>query len=470
MILIKNIGIIGIESLPIIKPGDDVAALILAALDRENFSLRNGDILLLAQSIISKSIGMIRDLKEIRPSKKAIQIYNEITPKAKSKGIPEKSPELIEYILRESKNVLKSEHVLITETIHGFICANAGIDKSNVEGETKITLLPLNSDKEANIIREKLKKKLNVDIAVIITDSFGRPFRKGSIGIAIGVSGMEPLLDKRGEKDLFGHQLQSTVIAQVDSLASAAQLMMGESNEGIPAVIIRGYEFTTTTKASINALLREEEDDLFRKDVFFSIDEFLKNRRSYKFRFAPMNISPKLLHKCIEIARWAPSAHNAQPWRYIIINNSEKRQELISQMNEKLKTDLESDGKSQTFILNKVNKTKNIFLEAPCLILSCLDEKVLEKYNDKDRTEKEFIMGIQSVSSSITYLLLSLHSNKLAACWYCAPLFSPEIVKKCLNLPRSYTPLAFITVGYPEKYQKPPPRKQLNEIIFNMKE
>ncbi|MHA1689435.1 MAG: coenzyme F420-0:L-glutamate ligase [Promethearchaeota archaeon] len=439
----KKIEIIGLQTIPFIELGDNLAEIIFNALNREKITLENGDIFLIAQTVVSKSTGMIKDLREIKPSKKALEIYEKIVPKMQAKGIPEKSPELIEYILRESKKILKSEHVLITETKHGFVCANAGIDKSNVRGETKITLLPKNPDKEAEKIRAFLEKKTYKKIGVIIIDSFGRPFRNGSVGVAIGISGIDPLLDKRGHVDLFGHQLQSTIIAQADNLASAAQLMMGESNEGIPVVLIRGYDFEWKKQSNIGSLLRKEKEDLFR-----------------------INEPSRDIEKCIETARWAPNAHNAQPWRYIILEQGEIRNQLINKMNEKLKKDLEKEGKSKEFINDKINKTRMNFLDAPCLILPCLDKEDLDLSPDDERNQNEFIMGIQSVSNSITYFLLALHANDLAACWYCAPLFAQEVIKETLALPKSYIPLAFITVGYPKKEIKAPSRKEINDILF----
>ncbi len=463
----KKIEIIGLQTIPLIEPGNDLAEIILDALNREKLSLVNGDILLIAQTIVSKSTGMIKDLREIIPSKKALELNEKIAPKMRAKDLPEKSPELIECILRESKKILKAEHVIITETNHGFICANAGIDKSNVKGESKITVLPKNPDKEAEKIRMHLEKKTNKKIAVIITDSFGRPFRNGSVGVAIGISGMNPLLDKRGHVDLFGYKLQSTIIAQADNLAAAASLMMGESNEGIPVVLMRGYNFIWKEKSRIDSLLRKEEEDLFRiNESLENVKEILKSRRSYKIEFSDQHVNKKIIENCIEIARWAPNAHNAQPWRYIVLEKNETRIKLINQMNEKLKKDLKREGKSQEFINNKINKTRFNFIEAPYLILPCLDKKDLEKYHDSERDQKEFIMAVQSVSNSITYFLLALHAKNLAACWYCAPLFAQEIIKETLNLPSSYLPLAFITIGYPKKEIKAPSRKDLTEILF----
>ncbi|MFW9771207.1 MAG: coenzyme F420-0:L-glutamate ligase [Candidatus Thorarchaeota archaeon] len=465
----NKVELIGLKGIPLIKEGDDIAKIIVEKLTENNISLLDEDIFVIAQTIVSKSIGRTRDLKEVKPSKKAIQIYDKILPKAKEFNLPIKDPKLIQVILDESNSILRSEHVLIVETKHGFICANAGIDKSNVKGDNIVTLLPEHPDKEAKKIRDSLKGLTGRDVAIIISDSFGRPFRNGAIGVAIGVSGINPIQDKRGSQDLFGYELQSTIIGQVDNLASAAQLIMGEADEGLPIILIRGYKFEFKEKASISLILREKASDLFRVDssnIYFT--EILKSRRSYKLKFSSKLVDRKIIEDCIDIARWAPSAHNRQHWRYIILERDKLRERLINKMNEKLRIDLLNDGKSDSYIIKKIEKTRSQFLNAPYLILLCLDKDCFDNYFDKERKRNEFIMGIQSVSASAVYFLLSLELNKLAACWYCAPLFTENIVKNVLNLPDSYYPFAFFTVGYPTRKAIKPRRISLNEVIYKL--
>ncbi|MHA2007725.1 MAG: coenzyme F420-0:L-glutamate ligase [Promethearchaeota archaeon] len=459
--------IIGLEDIPLVKDGDNIPNIITKCLNKMHLSLKDGDIIVIAQSIISKSSGRIKNLNEIKVSEKALKLFETISLKAKNQDLPLKDPALIQVILEESKEVVKAEHVLITETNHGFVCADAGVDKSNIEGNKMVTLLPENPDEEAKKIRTALEIETNKKLAVIISDSFGRPFRVGAVGAAIGVSGINPILDMRGNKDLFNYELQTTIMGQVDSLASAAQLVMGEADEGIPVCLIRGYRFEYDTDANINPILRRKSIDLFRESEVEKLKKIMKNRRSYKLPYESKEIDKKIIEECIEIARWAPSAHNGQFWRYIVLDKPELRKKLINEMNQKLKIDLENDGKSKKFIEKKINKTKSNFLEAQVLILLCLDETALEKYPDDERTRNEFILGIQSISCSATYLLLAFEINKLAACWYCAPLFAKNIIKKILKLPISFIPMAFFTVGYPLKTVQPPPRKKLHDIIYN---
>jgi len=455
-----------LKNIPLIEEGDNISEIILQALKKNNLALEDGDIIVIAQTIISKSSGQIKNLNDITPSDKALDLYKTIKPKAKTQGLPIKNPELIQIILDESKEIIHAEHVLITETKHGFVCANAGIDKSNVNGKENVSLLPKNSDKEAEKIRNSLKKITNKDVAIIISDSFGRPFRIGSVGVALGISGMSPILDKRGEKDLFGYTLQTTIVGQADNLASAAQLVMGETNEGIPIVIIRGYNFELKYHTSITPILREKQIDLFRVR---NLEQILRNRRSYKVQFKEKKVDESLIEKCIDLARWAPSAHNGQFWRYVIIEKGIIREKLIEKMNNKLERDLIKDGKSKEFIEKKKNKTKDRFYKAPILILLCLDKKDLEIYPDLERNQNEFVLGVQSISCSATYLLLAFELEKLAACWYCAPLFAKEVVRDALKLPESYIPMAFFTVGYPNKTLNAPARKNLSEIVYKPK-
>lgn len=464
----KKIEIIGIENIPLINKGDNISRLILDSIEKNRLILNDGDVIVIAQIIVSKSLGDIRSLDTIRPSEEAFRIYQETKSNMEEANLPIKEPALIQAILDESRELIKSSHVLITETKHGFICANAGIDKSNVGKENLISLLPAHPDEEADKIRKAIKQKTNKDVAVIISDSFGRPFRVGSVGVAIGVSGIAPLLDKRGAKDLFKKELKTTIIGQIDNLASAAQLLMGESDEGIPVVLIKGYNHHIVEDASIDSILREPNKDLFRFNEEKIIKDLLKSRRSYKLPFQERSVNFETLKECIKLARWAPSAHNGQFWRYIILERGKLRKKLIDKMNDKLREDLQKDKKSLQFIKNRINKTRQSLLNAPSLILLCLDVSDLQTYTDTQRSYSEYLLGVQSISTSATYFLLCLESKGLAGSWYCAPLFAGKLVREILNLPNSFDPMAFITIGYPNKEPITPKRKNLDEIIYSI--
>jgi coenzyme F420-0:L-glutamate ligase/coenzyme F420-1:gamma-L-glutamate ligase len=251
-----EVRIIPIRGIPVpVKPGDDVAALICEAAEKQGTPLQDGDVLVVSQKAVSKASGLVFRLSEVKASPEALRLSK----------ILNKPPELVEVILRETRRVVRlSGKHLICETRHGFVCANAGVDVSNVDGGMSAVTLPSDPDKEASRIRERVKRLRGVDVAVIISDTHGRPFRRGQVNVAIGVSGIKPIRDRRGEKDLFGYVLKSKFIAIADEVASAAELVMGQASEGVPAAIVRGLEYERSEASSIRELIMPPEEDLFR--------------------------------------------------------------------------------------------------------------------------------------------------------------------------------------------------------------
>jgi coenzyme F420-0:L-glutamate ligase/coenzyme F420-1:gamma-L-glutamate ligase len=246
--------IIPVTGLPIIEKGVDVGEIIVKAVKDMGESFIDGDILVIAHSIVSRAEGMSISLKEVVPSAFAQKI-------AEATG---KDPRQVEVILRNCRKIVRmGDGVLICETPHGFVCANAGVDASNSGGTDIVLALPKDPDKSAENIRRKVKELTGVDVAVIISDTFGRPFRKGTINVAIGCSGINPLWDRRGEKDLFGRTLLSKVTCIADELASAAELVMGQADEAIPAAIIRGYIYDRSNLPA-RVIIRDKNEDLFR--------------------------------------------------------------------------------------------------------------------------------------------------------------------------------------------------------------
>ncbi len=249
----KSISIIGIEGMPDINPGDDLPQLIIDACERENIILEDGDILAVTQKVISKSESCLVDLDTINPSNLAKKWAQQW----------ERDPRLIELVFQKSKRISKMESgVLLTETEHGFYCINAGIDLSNVTGESMATYLPIDSDKSAYNIRTYVNKSLGINIAVIVTDTWGRPWRVGVTNVAIGISGMSPFQDYRGLHDPNGMDLKASIIAVVDEIAAASELVMNKL-DNIPIALVKGYTYIPC-EGSINELIRPPEQDLFR--------------------------------------------------------------------------------------------------------------------------------------------------------------------------------------------------------------
>lgn len=249
----NTIAIIPIPGIPHIQPGDDLPSLLLAAIDEAKVGLKSGDILVLCQKIVSKAEGAVVDLKTVEPSPFAHHIAQ----------LWEKDPRLVEVVLRESGRIIRMKNgVVITETKQGWVCANSGVDESNSLGDDIVIVLPKDPDLSARNLRVAIQERRSLTIGVIITDTFGRPWRDGLVEFALGVSGFEPLLDLRGTQDLQGRELHHTVVAVADELAAAAGLVM-EKGAAVPAVIIRGYHFTPA-EGSGKTLLRPAEADLFR--------------------------------------------------------------------------------------------------------------------------------------------------------------------------------------------------------------
>jgi len=243
---------VGIEGLPEIHRGDDLAGLVVQAARAQETPLEAGDLLVVSQKIVSKTEGRIVTLASVVPSREAAEIAEEIG----------RDPRLVEVILRESRRVVrKAPGVLIVETHHGWICANAGVDQSNVDAETAC-LLPEDSDRSARQLRERLRGLTGHDLGIIIADTFGRPWREGLTNVAIGVAGLEPIKSYLGEKDPAGYVLQATILAVADELASAAEPVMGKLDR-IPVVIIRGLDWPRGETGS-RALIRDPARDLFR--------------------------------------------------------------------------------------------------------------------------------------------------------------------------------------------------------------
>ena len=246
-----------LPEIPLIRPGDDLVAIILAGLDAAGVTLLDGDVIVVGQKIISKAEGRFVDLEQIHPSPEADALAEETG----------KDPRLVELILRESAEVLrKRENLIIVEHRLGFVCANAGIDRSNVENEEDgewVLLLPEDPEMSARELREGFRTANGVEIGVLINDSHGRSWRMGTVGVCIGVAGFPAVVDLRGQKDLLGYTLRSTVIGLADEIAAGASALMGQADERQPVIHVRGLPYPLR-EGSLSEILREKELDLFR--------------------------------------------------------------------------------------------------------------------------------------------------------------------------------------------------------------
>ncbi len=254
---VNRLELFALEQFPMVEPGDDLAGLIAESLQQCGETLRHNDVVVLAQKIVSKSENRYVMLAEVTPGERAIELAKVVN----------KDPRFVELVLRESSDVVRQfKDVLIVRHRHGYVYANAGIDQSNIdtdEGRERVLLLPEDSDASAARLRAALKKRFGVELAVIINDSAGRPWRMGVTGIAIGASGIQALVSHIGDPDLFGKALQITEIAAADEIAAAASYVMGQADEGRPVVVVRGARYRPSDTGT-QALIRPREKDLFR--------------------------------------------------------------------------------------------------------------------------------------------------------------------------------------------------------------
>jgi coenzyme F420-0:L-glutamate ligase/coenzyme F420-1:gamma-L-glutamate ligase len=246
-----------IPNIPLIQRGDDLAAIVLRGLRDANIELQNDDVLVLAQKIVSKAEGRMVRLRDVTPSPRAIELANQSNKDAR----------FCEVVLWDTREIVRvRDGLIIVETHHGWVCANAGIDRSNVAPHDEnewVLRLPEDADRSARELRERLRQETSRDVGIIVNDSHGRAWRNGAVGVAIGVAGIPAVEDLRGKPDLFGYQLQVTTVGIADQIASAASLLQGQADEGRPIVHVRGVPMTRR-EGSAREIVRTKEHDLFR--------------------------------------------------------------------------------------------------------------------------------------------------------------------------------------------------------------
>ncbi len=246
-----------LERFPMIREGDDLAKIIVETAAKNDLRFQNLDVIAVAQKVFSKAEGRVVNLRDVTPSRRAESLAKKIG----------KSPKFVELVLRETKRVLKaSREILLVEDVRGLVCINAGIDKSNVKGRSEFALLPLNPDESSEKCSKQIKRLTGKDVAVIMCDTYSRPFRRGQVNFAIGIAGISPFRDYRGTEDLFGQILKVKNVAVVDEIAAASELLMGQGKEAIPVVVFRGLQNSAVLckECRLEELYISGKEDLFR--------------------------------------------------------------------------------------------------------------------------------------------------------------------------------------------------------------
>jgi coenzyme F420-0:L-glutamate ligase/coenzyme F420-1:gamma-L-glutamate ligase len=456
-----SVRLTALAGIPMVKSGDDLFSIILSALKGSGEQLRDGDILVIAQKIVSKAEGRLVRLADVTPSSQAEALAREVN----------KDPRLVELILQESTEVVRARRdVLVVAHRSGFVLANAGIDQSNVEHgrvDEMALLLPRDPDASCAALCAALKTHTGANVAVIINDSHGRAFRNGVVGVALGVSGMAALTNLRGTPDLFSRSLRHTEVGTADEIASAASLLMGQGAEGRPIILARGIVVSRSDGRATD-LVRPKELDLFRTSAAplpaAEHINVLFGRRSIR-RYSDEQVPDQLLAELLRAATYAPSAHNRQPWRFAVIKSAGAKSRLAQAMGDRLRIDRTGDGDPPEIIEADVARSICRIANAPVGIVACMTMEDMDRYVDAVRASAERQMAVQGTAMAMQNLLLAAHALGLGSSIMCAPVFCPDTVRASLELPSQWEPQGLITLGWPGGPGKPFQRRALTDVV-----
>jgi dehydro coenzyme F420 reductase / coenzyme F420-0:L-glutamate ligase / coenzyme F420-1:gamma-L-glutamate ligase len=424
--------VLSVDGLPEIEPGTDLATLIA---DRS--TVRDGDVVVVTSKIVSKAEGRV---VEVDPAERASARRA--------------------WAEREATRVVaRRDELIITETAHGFVCANSGVDGSNLPPD-RLALLPLDPDGSAARLRAGLKAR-GADVAVVISDTFGRAWRGGQTNVAIGVAGLKPFRDYRGDKDVFGSLMEATLIAVADEIAAAAEIVMGKT-EGVPVAIVRGLPGDAFGDGTGKELLRPAEEDLFRTGTL----EGLEARRSVRM-FAGRAVERPAIERAVAAAATAPAPHGSRaerPWRFVWLRNETPRTRFLSAMETAWRKDLQSDRAQPDVIEHRIERSRRLLGEAPVLLACFVSLAGADRYPDAARLLAEREMFITAAGAATQNLMLALAAQGLGSCWLSTSIFCSDDAAAALGLGPEWQAVGCVIAGYPAS--APPLREALDPSPF----
>ncbi|MFE2928720.1 coenzyme F420-0:L-glutamate ligase [Streptomyces goshikiensis] len=401
-----------VSGIPEVRPGDDLAALIAAAAP----GLRDGDVLLVTSKIVSKAEGRI-----VRADSREDAI----------------DAETVRVVARRGP-------LRIVENRQGLVMAAAGVDASNTEPGT-VLLLPEDPDASAAAIRAGLREALSVDVGVVVTDTFGRPWRTGLTDVAIGAAGVRVLEDLRGAADAHGNPLSATVVATADELAAAGDLVKGKA-AGLPVAVVRGLAHVLGEGRTAAELVRAPGDDMFRLGTSEAVREAVTQRRTVR-AFTADPVDPGAVRRAVAAAVTAPAPHHTTPWRFVLLESASARLELLDAMRDAWVEDLRRDGKSAESIAKRVRRG-DFLREAPYLVVPCMVTDGSHDYGHARRDTAEREMFVVAMGAGVQNFLVALAGERLGSAWVSSTMFCRDVVRKVLDLPGDWDPMGAVAVGH----------------------